>query len=638
MICMAAGSQELKDKMVNLVCDEIEAAMPWTKDEFEPDCVSALEAAWDDILADCPRDAEAPSNEDITRLVCDLSLGDGFTDQAVREMCKVMEREFPWMKMEPNCHVVLEGMADRAAQGCNGTRAYTGTSTASSATVPTTTATTETETSTSATSTISTTQTFLPMTPAEIERLVCTTATRSQISGRHYGDVCSRIHREDPQAARRFQGDCLDVLNADWDTFVENCPHGSQTVARSSYEREHLICTFSTKDQIEGRRAAQVCKEIGARLPWVGFGGTCRDRLAEVWDDAAEKCPHGHEVTPSAEDLQKLACTFGTQRQIKASAIGDVCRRIGKKLPWLKFATDCLREMKGVWHHVQQKCPLGAGTVPAPEDYTKLVCGLATPQQIRVGDSGGVCNVIHSELPWLQFEPDCETVLDDGTVWYDARMRCPKGRQTVPSPYEIVKLVCTVSSAAQVASKSTQDVCDAMRARVPWVVEVFDPDCPAVLEAAWDEVVAKCPQGQETVPSLEEFERLACGMGTRAEMEAQDSTTLCGKMAYHVPWMVMQPSCKSWFDSSWEQLTNACPYGHDVLLSSEALVQVICSVASKRQIQNTEGQATCAQIESKTPWFNFVPDCPTALAGVWEEAAAQCPEGSGGVSGMPVSV
>ncbi|CAK0823736.1 unnamed protein product [Prorocentrum cordatum] len=122
MICVAAGSPELEDEMVNLVCDEIEAAMPWAKDQFEPDCGTALKAAWADILADCPRDTQAPSSEDITRIMCNFALGDGLRGQALRDMCKVVEREFPWMKLEPNCHTVLEGMADRAAQGCNGSR------------------------------------------------------------------------------------------------------------------------------------------------------------------------------------------------------------------------------------------------------------------------------------------------------------------------------------------------------------------------------------------------------------------------------------------------------------------------------------------------------------------------------------
>jgi len=467
--------------------------MPWTKDQFEPDCVTALEAAWDEIMLDCPEDDEQPTTEDITRIMCSLALADGFKGHAVKEMCVVMEKEFPWMKLEPNCHVVLEGMVDNAALKCDnvtgvGSYAVPESST-TTLTITTTSSATGTETTTtSATGTSFTTVTPTPaptppaMTDAEIERLVCTTATQAQIAGRHYGDVCSRINKVAAWAADRFQPDCLVELNARWDTFADICPHGSQTVARSRYEREQLICTFSTKRQIQGVKVKEVCTQMNASLPWISFDGECVGSLKDVWDDAAEKCPYGHEVIPNLEDLQKLACTFGTHEEIKSGSISKVCKRIGKKLPWLKFATECHPEMKSIWEHVETKCPLGAETVPVPEDYTKLACSLATPQQIRVGDSGGVCSAILSELPWLKFDPDCQTLLDNSAVFGEARMRCPQGRETAPSPYEIVKLTCTAASAAQVASKSLSDVCRTMHIQVPWVVEVFDPDCPTVLE------------------------------------------------------------------------------------------------------------------------------------------------------------
>jgi hypothetical protein len=652
MICLGANSQHLEDKMVNLVCDEIETAMPWTKDQFEPDCFTALEAAWDDITAECPKDEVQPTNEDITRMMCNFAYADRFKGHAVTEMCKVMERTFPWMKLEPNCHKVLLGMVDENAHACANitgdwftatetsttTVTFTSTTTATETNTSTTTV-TSTDTSTSSTTTPAPTPspTVEPFTQEMVQRLACAAATRKMIDGRHYGDICSRILKRDASAASRFPTSCLDELRDDWDALFDACPHGSETVAKSSYEREHLVCSFSSKRQIAGRKVREVCTQIGARLPWVSFKGGCHHALSDVWDDAAEKCPHGHEVMPSVEDLQKLACTFGTKRQIEASAFDEVCQHVALKMPWLQFVGGCRKDMKSVWPDVKRKCPLGSETVPVPEDYTKLVCSLATPEQIRGADSGGVCQVIRAKLPWLKFEPDCETVLDEGTIWYDARNRCPRGRKTVPSPYEIVKLICTAASSAQVASRDTHGVCAALHVQVPWVVEEFDPDCPTVLEAAWDQVLLKCPKGHQTVPTGQELERLVCGMGSRVEMESHDAETLCGKLAYHVPWLVIQPSCEHWLKSSFDELNEVCPYGHDVILSSDALVNVVCTVASKRQIQYAEGEATCAEIESKTPWFHFVPDCRTALAGVWEEAKAVCPDGNGVLRGMPLS-
>merc|ERR1712151_706942 len=118
-------------------------------------------------------------------------------------------------------------------------------------------------------------------------------------------------------------------------------------------------------------------------------------------------------------------------------------------------------------------------------------------------------------FPSIHFQPDCKTVAE--AVWDAAAARCPHGRETLPSPADIEKLICEVATQKMVEDKATTEVCSLIEEKFPSIH--FQPDCKTVAEAAWDAVTARCPHGLESLPSPVDIEKLVCDVATQKQLE-----------------------------------------------------------------------------------------------------------------------
>merc|ERR1719343_1894616 len=87
---------------------------------------------------------------------------------------------------------------------------------------------------------------------------------------------------------------------------------------------------------------------------------------------------------------------------------------------------------------------IGKVELPSPADIKKLVCEVATQKMIEDRATGEVCNLIQEHFPSIHFQPDCKTVLE--AAWDAVAAECPRGREALPSPADIKKLVCEVAT------------------------------------------------------------------------------------------------------------------------------------------------------------------------------------------------
>merc|ERR1712066_755118 len=115
--------------------------------------------------------------------------------------------------------------------------------------------------------------------------------------------------------------------------------------------------------------------------------------------------------------------------------------------------------LEEIWDSAAAMCPKSREqALPSPEELEKLICEVASSQQIEDHGVEAVCAQIAAKFPKIKFDPDCKTMLEE--IWDSAAAMCPKSReQALPSPEELKKLICEVASSQQIEDHAVEAVC-----------------------------------------------------------------------------------------------------------------------------------------------------------------------------------
>merc|ERR1712039_62677 len=200
-------------------------------------------------------------------------------------------------------------------------------------------------------------------------------------------------------------------------------------------------------------------------------------------------CPHLDETFPTPQDIEKLICKVASKQDIEDRATKAVCEKIQAKFPKIQFEQACEVVLEKVWDKAVAKCPHLRETFPTPQDIEKLICKVASKQDIEDRATKAVCEKIQASFPKFQFERPCEIVLEK--LWDKAVAKCPQGRETFPTPQDSEKLICELASQKDIEDHATKAVCKKIQAEFPKFQ--FEQPCEIVLEKLWDSAVAKCP-------------------------------------------------------------------------------------------------------------------------------------------------
>jgi hypothetical protein len=196
-----------------------------------------------------------------------------------------------------------------------------------------------------------------------------------------------------------------------------------------------------------------------------------------------------------------LACKVAESKDIEDKATEKVCNLIALKF---KPIPDCTKLLDAAWDKVAAVCPKGYQSLQLSHfphgmkhKIERLACRVAEEKDIEDKATEKVCNLIA-----LKFKPipDCIKLLD--AAWDKVAAMCPKGYQSLQlfphgMIHKIERLACQVSERKDIEDKATEKVCNAIADKFKPI-----PDCTKLLDAAWDEVAAKCPKGQDTGSSI----------------------------------------------------------------------------------------------------------------------------------------
>ena len=96
------------------------------------------------------------------------------------------------------------------------------------------------------------------------------------------------------------------------------------------------------------------------------------------------------------------------------------------------------------------------------------MCKLASSEIVEKEATEEVCTIIKEHFPSAKMQPDCETVVS--ALWDKIKAQCPKGKQSFlasPSPEDIEKLVCKLTSSELVEKEATEQVCKLIKEHFP---------------------------------------------------------------------------------------------------------------------------------------------------------------------------
>jgi len=308
-----------------------------------------------------------------------------------------------------------------------------------------------------------------------------------------------------------------------------------------------LVCKVATQKMIEERAVDSVCGLINKTFPHVKLKSDCKSVIEGAWDLVAFECPKGREAAivtlPTPADMEKLVCELASQKMIEDRATSAICSLINKTFPDVKFNPDCRTLLEGAWDIVLSKCPKSNEALPSPADIEKLVCELASQKMIEDRATNEICSLINKTFPAVKFNPDCKTLLEG--VWDVVLSKCPKGNETLPSPGDIEKLVCSAVTKPVVQQRVTRAVCTV----------VHHANCKRVVGTALEAIADEC---RSPVPILDELEKFACEVAKKEGMEDKATKALCKFIHSQKPevpaWL-----CTLTMKKKWEALEAHCP-------------------------------------------------------------------------------
>lgn len=191
-------------------------------------------------------------------------------------------------------------------------------------------------------------------------------------------------------------------------------------------------------------------------------------------------------------------------------------------------------------------------------------------------------------------------------------------------PDDIEKVICKVATSKDMENNEVAKVCKAITTRFPAIK--FQPDCPTMATAVWDNLAARCP----TEELKEEFKfpglgKLVCMIASKKQIEDRASGEVCKLVVKKFP-SVPEEGCEAAVDKLWDTLEKKCPKMVGAASPIDDVEKLVCKLASSKEIENRETAKVCTFMKEKAPWFTFEPNCTTVVEGAWDAVVAKCPK------------
>jgi hypothetical protein len=357
-------------------------------------------------------------------------------------------------------------------------------------------------------------------------------------------------------------------------------------------------------------------------------------------------------------------CTVAKQKARNLGPVRDaLCPDIEKELPQVQLVPNCKTAVEAVWDEVNSVClPSEGGDEAALGNQMEAIATLCKHHEpVKVTKAVTIICQDLKQNASIAFKPSCETVLMD--VWKLMESKCPSALAapnsvsplTKSAPVEAgvpisakqhqatdeeVKLICNDVNWAQVRARDIEGVCFSINKKISagLIKATFEPDCQTYLDTIWDDALEECPHGSETILlSVQSIENVICKTATGQVLQSPDTNSaiadLCATVMRERPYFKFYPDntaadCHTAMQGAWEIAKSKCPNGASTTPSQQDYQKLICSFATKAQLDGEDYDGTCSKITESIQWIKFDPDCVTALQRVWRHASAKCPLGS----------
>jgi len=386
-VCEVATQKMIEDQATGEICALINSTFPGAR--FDPDCKTLLEEAWDFVTRYCPKGhLSMPSPRDVEKYVCDVATQKLVEEMATDKVCQLIEKRFPKVHFNPNCHTAVERVWDKVTSFCpKGRLSMPG--------------------------------------PRDVEKYVCDVVTQKLVEEMATDKVCQLIKENFPSV--HFKPDCHTAVEMAWDKVASLCPKG--LLMPSPQKVEKYVCDVATQKLVEEMATGKVCKLIQETFPNVHFNPDCHTAVEMVWDKVTSFCPKGRVSMPSPHTVVKYVCKVATTKLIEDAATDKVCELITHEFPQVHFSPDCHTAVEKAWDEVASFCPKGSAFMPSPRDVEKYVCDVATQKLIEEMATDKVCGLIGKKFPRVHFHPDCHSAVEK--VWNRVVSLCPKDMDAI---------------------------------------------------------------------------------------------------------------------------------------------------------------------------------------------------------------
>ena len=320
LMCNLASSDMVEKEATEEVCKLIKEHFSTVK--MQPDCEMGVSALWDKIKAQCSKGKDSfmalPTPEEIEKLVCKLASSETVEKEATVKVCKLIKEQFPLLKMQPDCEIVVSALWDKIKVQCPKDK-----------------------------------HSFLASPSLEdIEKLVCKLASSELVEKVATEEVCKLIKEHIPSV--KMQSECETTVSALWDKIKARYPKGTESLLASPCPEdiEKLVYNLVSSELGEKEATEEVCKLVKEDFPSVKMQPDCATVVSALWDKFKARCLKDKEsllAWSSPEDIVKLVCKIASFELAEKEAIEEVCKLIKENFPSAKMQPDCETVVSTLW-------------------------------------------------------------------------------------------------------------------------------------------------------------------------------------------------------------------------------------------------------------------------------------------------
>merc|ERR1740129_1557447 len=435
-------------------------------------------------------------------------------------------------------------------------------------------------------------------TPSEIEEWVCRVASQKQIEDRATDEVCALIKRESPH--NPINEFCHATVEEAWDKIVAQCPKANLKSLPMPGNITKLVCSVATQQLIEDMATYKVCSLVQDKFPNKTIIPYCRTFVEKVWNNTKAKCRKGDYPLPTRKEIILSGCYVATQKQVKETAIDDVCAFIKKEFPQNSMNEFCPILADRAWDQMLDRCPKGnLKALPTPSDIEEWVCRVATQKQIEDRATDEVCALIKRESPHNPINEFCHAMVEE--AWDKIVAQCPKANlKSRALPGNITKLVCSVATQQLILDMATLKACSAVQEKFP--NKTITPYCRTLMEEALGNIQAKCRKGDYPFPTRQEIIQSVCDVATQKQVKETAIDDVCAFIKKEFPENSMNEFCPVMADRAWDEMLDRCPKGNlKALPTLSEIEEWVCRVATQKQIEDRATDEVCALIKRESP-------------------------------------